>query len=155
MIPSQELAKRFGQEHVREGDHGRNGFHVHLSLDPAGCHELAGALKDKGYYLEYITAVDRIEHLDVVYVFGFHAKPHRIQAVVKTPKGKEVPTLTDLFGAADWQEREVFDMFGQVFTGHPNLKNLLLPEEAGFHPLLKNFQAGPKHSGDVADLEVA
>ena len=155
MIPIQELAERFGQKNVREGNYAQNGFHVHLSLDPAGCHDLAGFLKEKGYYLEYITAVDRIEHLDLIYIFGFYAKPHRIQAVVRTPKGKEVPTLTDVYGAADWQEREVFDMFGQVFSGHPNLKNLLLPEKAGFHPLLKDFRAGPKHSGDVADLEVA
>jgi NADH:ubiquinone oxidoreductase subunit C len=155
MIPSKELEERFGQEHVREGNYALNGFHVHLSLDPAGCHDLAGFLKEKGYYLEYITAVDRIEHLDLIYVFGFYAKPHRIQAVVKIAKGKEVPSLTDIYGAADWQEREVFDMFGQVFSGHPELKNLLLPEKSDFHPLLKNFHAGPKHSGDVADLEVA
>lgn len=155
MIPSQDLAQRFGQEHVREGNYEQNGFHLHLSLDPAECHTLAGFLKEKGYYLEYITAVDRIEHLDLVYVFGFYAKPHRIQAVVMVPKGKEVPTLADVYGAADWHEREVFDMFGQFFSGHPNLKNLLLPENSGFHPLLKNFKAGPKQSGDVADLEVA
>ncbi|MEW6663936.1 MAG: NADH-quinone oxidoreductase subunit C [Thermodesulfobacteriota bacterium] len=155
MIPIQELVERFGQEHVLEGDYGRHGFHVCLSLDPAGCHDLAGVLKAKGYYLEYITAVDRIDHLDLVYVFGSYAKPHRIQAVIKIAKGKEVPSLTDVYGAANWQEREVFDMFGQVFSGHPNLKNLLLPDKAGFHPLLKDFKAGPQHSGDVADLEVA
>jgi NADH-quinone oxidoreductase subunit C len=155
MIPNRELAERFGPERVCEGNYVQNGFHVHLSLDPEGCHTLAGFLKEKGYYLEYITAVDRIEHLDLVYVFGFYAKPHRIQAVVKVPGGKEVPTLADVYGAADWHEREVFDMFGQVFSGHPNLKNLLLPEKSNFHPLLKSFQAGPKHSGDVADLEVA
>ena len=154
MIQSQELAQRFGQEHVREGNYVQTGFHVHLSLDPAECHNLAGFLKEKGYYLEYITAVDRIEHLDLVYVFGFYAKAHRIQAVFKVPKGKEIPTLTDICGAANWHEREVFDMFGQVFSGHPHLKNLLLPEGAGFHPLLKDFKAGPENSGDVADLEV-
>ncbi|MBK8482665.1 MAG: NADH-quinone oxidoreductase subunit C [Proteobacteria bacterium] len=51
----------------------------------------------------------------------------------------EAPSLSATYPAANWLEREVFDMFGLRFAGHPQLKRLLLPEDADFHPLLKDF----------------
>lgn len=51
----------------------------------------------------------------------------------------EAPSLAGSYPAANWLEREVFDMFGLRFAGHPQLERLLLPEDADFHPLLKDF----------------
>ena len=48
-----------------------------------------------------------------------------------------VPSIVSVFSGADWHERECFDFFGVVFENHPNLKPLLLPDDLGFHPLLK------------------
>jgi len=53
----------------------------------------------------------------------------------------EVPTISNVTPAANWHERETHDFFGIVFTGHPDLSPLLLPEDADFHPLLKDFEA--------------
>ena len=53
----------------------------------------------------------------------------------------EVPTISGVSSGANWHERETHDFFGIVFTGHPDLSPLLLPEDADFHPLLKDFEA--------------
>ena len=53
----------------------------------------------------------------------------------------EVPTISSISSGANWHERETHDFFGIKFTGHPDLSPLLLPEDADFHPLLKDFEA--------------
>ena len=49
------------------------------------------------------------------------------------------PSVTDLWPIAEWQEREAYDMFGIDYDNHPDLRRLLLPEDADFHPLRKDF----------------
>ena len=51
-----------------------------------------------------------------------------------------VPTTTGVWAAADWHEREQYDLFGFVFEGHPDLRRLLLPEDWDGHPLLKAYE---------------
>ena len=64
-------------------------------------------------------------------------------------RGNQAPSISSIYKAADWFEREVYDMFGIRFTDHPNLKRLLLPESSEIFPLLKSFKGEPKGS-DVA-----
>lgn len=147
------LAERFGAENLQTVERARQGYDLRLALDQERLRELATLLKQAGCYLEYLTAVDRGEMLELVYMFGRYDKPFRLQAVVGMPKGVPVPSLANLIRAADWQEREVFDMFGQRFAGHPDLRRILLPDDADFHPLLRDFIAGPEHGGEVVKLE--
>lgn len=92
-------------------------------------------------YLTNLTAVDYPENFMVVYnLVSFR---HDYTLMVKAGIGKdnpEAPSLFSLWGAAGWQEREVYDMFGIVFTGHPNMKRILLDEDFVGHPLRKDFK---------------
>ena len=88
-------------------------------------------------YLEYEGATDRFS---VVYVFINIATGERL--VLKTFVNDPQPTLPSaysLWKSADWLEREVFDMFGITFTGHPDLRRILTPDEFTAHPLRKDY----------------
>ena len=91
--------------------------------------------------------------LILLHVFTHYQQRARVQVRSLVSRHGSVPSLCPLYPAADWQEREVFDMFGLVFMGHPNLKRLLLPEDADFHPLLRDFVAQPRHGGETVNLE--
>ncbi len=92
-----------------------------------------------------LTAVDGLElkwtpRFEVVYHFYSFAKNHRLRIKVRIcEKDAALPTLTGLWPAADWFEREVWDMFGIRFEGHPNLKRILMYEEFSGHPLRKDY----------------
>jgi NADH-quinone oxidoreductase subunit C len=68
---------------------------------------------------------------------------HRVRVKVGLP-GDDlvVPSVTPMFPAANWHEREVFDLFGVVFEGHPDLRRILLPDEWVGHPLRKDHPLG-------------
>ncbi len=105
--------------------------------------EIAQAMLDAGCFLESFTAVDFPEAFDLVYHFASFDELCRTAVHVPLGKKKGMYTISQIYPGADWYEREVFDLFGIHFFNHPNLKRLLLPEDADFHPLLKDFQAGP------------
>jgi len=88
------------------------------------------------------TAVDwprREKRFDVVLNLYSFPKNERLRVKVHAGKDEEVPTMTGVWATANWLEREVYDMFGIVFSGHPNLKRILLPEEWQGHPLRKDY----------------
>ncbi len=92
-------------------------------------------------FLTNLTAVDYPENF--VMVYNLVSFRHDYTLMVKTGVSKdnpEAPSLFYLWGAADWQEREVYDMFGIVFTGHPNMKRILLEGDFVGHPLRKDFK---------------
>jgi NADH-quinone oxidoreductase subunit C len=103
-----------------------------------------------------ITAVDYLERkprFDVVYHLLSLPHNRRLRLKVPLPEGEvALNSLTPWWGAADWLEREVWDMFGIRFTGHPNLKRILMYEEFQGHPLRKDYpirkrqpRIGPKN----------
>lgn len=94
-------------------------------------------------YLVDITAVDypkREKRFDLIYVL-YRFPPHneRIRVKAFVADGESPPTATGVYAAANWLEREVFDMFGIRFEGHPDMKRILLPEEWQGHPLRKEY----------------
>lgn len=90
-----------------------------------------------------LTAVDRhpaTPRFEVVYLLTWYAPPVRLR--VKTRADGDapvVPSVTPLWPGANWLEREVFDLFGIRFEGHPDLTRILLPDDWEGHPLRKDF----------------
>jgi NADH-quinone oxidoreductase subunit C len=128
-------------EKVADGDYARTGYHLEVAAQPAQIAEVAQAMLDAGCFLESFTAVDLPESFDLVYHFASFQELCRAAVHVPLGKKKAMPTISHIYPGADWYEREVFDLFGIHFFDHPNLKRLLLPEDADFHPLLKDFGA--------------
>ena len=90
-----------------------------------------------------VTAVDytgRVPRFDVVYHLLSLSFKRRLRIKVRVEEGNpEVDSLTPLWDSANWLEREVWDMFGIRFSGHPNLKRILMYEEFQGHPLRKDY----------------
>ncbi len=91
------------------------------------------------------TAVDGLgmdwkPRFEVIYHFYSLIKNHRLRLKVRVEEiDAVVPSINDLWPAANWFEREIWDMFGIRFEGHPNLKRILMYEEFVGHPLRKDY----------------
>ena len=89
-----------------------------------------------------ITGVDypeRAKRFDVVYHFLSMYQNHRIRLRVSVREEDMVPSITDIHPSSNWFEREVFDMFGILFSGHPDLRRILTDYGFRGHPLRKDF----------------
>ena len=126
-------------EKVAEGEYAKTGYHLEVTAQPDQMVGVAQAMLEAGCFLESFTAVDLVESFDLVYHFASFDELCRTAVHVPLGKKKGMPTISHIYPGADWYEREVFDLFGIHFFNHPNLKRLLLPEDADFHPLLKEF----------------
>jgi len=113
---------------------------------PAGLRNLVAYLRDNaacGFTtLIDITAVDypeRESRFEVVYHFLSMRQNQRVR--VKLPAGEDdvIPSITDLHPSAEWYEREVFDMYGILFSGHPDLRRILTDYGFRGYPLRKDF----------------
>jgi len=91
-------------------------------------------------YLVDITAVDypnRAERFDLIYVLYSFARNERMRVKTMIADGAQPQTAVNIHTGANWLEREVFDMFGVQFAGHPDMRRILLPEEWEGFPLRK------------------
>ncbi len=93
-------------------------------------------------YLNFITAVDYYDHFEVVYRLS--SLEHNHSLVMKTRCAERenpvLPSVIGLWQGADFQEREIYDLMGIRFEGHPNMKRIFLWEGFAGHPLRKDFR---------------
>jgi NADH-quinone oxidoreductase subunit C len=88
-----------------------------------------------------LTAVDNPANFTVVYLLFSMKHLHKVTLKVEMPKDNPiVPTVENIWSAADWFEREVYDLFGVKFSGHTNLVRIMLPDDWVGHPLRKDYQ---------------
>ncbi len=120
---------------------------VYVTVD--GLLEISRFLKENSEYsmngLMDLTAVDGLwqewsPRFEVIYHFYSTQLNHRLRVKVRVSEAEAcVPSLTSLWPIANWFEREVWDMFGIRFEGHPDLKRILMYEEFVGHPLRKDY----------------
>jgi NADH-quinone oxidoreductase subunit C len=118
-----------------------------LTVDSRSVYELIGFLKnDPSMDFRFLTSLCGIHYPDhelplgVVYHLHNLALNKRIRVkTFVTLAHPELPTLTPLFKAANWMERETYDFYGIIFTGHPNLKRILNVEYLDFFPMRKEI----------------
>ncbi len=136
------LAERLGANSARllaafALEDGEAVAHVERTDLLATARDLLGAGFDR---LGMVTAVDRDDVF--VLVYRLHSRSLSAAVFVKTQVPRHdawVPSLSEVWPAALWQEREVYDLFGVAFDGHPDLRRILLPEDFVGHPLRKDY----------------
>ncbi|GLI34503.1 NADH-quinone oxidoreductase subunit C [Desulforhabdus amnigena] len=101
--------------------------------------EVATVLNEMEFYLESCTAIDFQDTFELVYHFNCYEPRSRFAVRVLCGHDQAVPTVCDIFKTAKWQEREIHEFFGISFVDNPDLRRLLLPEDADFYPLKKTF----------------
>ena len=139
-----------------------------IEVSPDGllevCHYLHNEPTLAFDYLNCISGVDYLHtdekkaaksewqpHTEVVYHLFSMKHKHSLVLKVILPRWKndkpgelpEVPSVSDLWSTADWHEREVYDLSGVYFTGHPNMRRILCPEDWVGHPLRKDYVPKP------------
>jgi NADH-quinone oxidoreductase subunit C len=118
-----------------------------LIANPAKTHDVLEQMRAKGYtFLASLHGVDYYPdepRLGVLYELLDMQNVDRISVKARvSTDDPRIATATDLWAGADYPEREVFDMFGVVFDGHPDLRRILMPEDYEGHPQRRDFPIG-------------
>lgn len=142
-LPFSELPEGPRPNGVIVLDYASRGVNLDVQCSPEQIVESARLLDEAGFCLEAISGVDWIkeEQLEVLYDYNrTDGQFCRVVVRVRVPRTEpSVPTVSAIYPGANWHERETHEFFGIKFEGHPYLVPLLLPEDADFHPLLKDF----------------
>jgi NADH-quinone oxidoreductase subunit C len=137
IAPVEEIKQKFGYIEIDEN--------MTVTVPAGKLLEFMQALKDD-YALDFLTnqtAVDYPDENKFQVVYNINSIEKGYTLMVKTDvdrENPEVPSVFPIWGGANWQEREVYDLMGIVFTGHPNPKRILLDDKFEGHPLRKDFQ---------------
>ena len=118
--------------------------------------EILKLFKNNGFnFLADMTAIDNLtlggfERFSVVYHLLSHETKERVTIKAYVPEDEpELPSAESLWKTADWQEREIYDLFGILFKGHPNLIRIMNPDDYNGHPLRKDYpRLGRKERDD-------
>ncbi|RMH28447.1 MAG: NADH-quinone oxidoreductase subunit C [Candidatus Hydrogenedentota bacterium] len=115
-----------------------------ICVQPSAVREVLHELKnnrDLAFdYLQLISGVDYPMHFEVVYHLTSLIHQHSLAVKAQIPRDNPViASIADLYPAANWHEREQFDLMGIIFEGHPDLRRILCPEDWEGHPLRKDY----------------
>jgi NADH-quinone oxidoreductase subunit C len=138
-------------------------LHPTIEVDPDRWHDVALFLRDDGRLrlnmLRCISGVDRLaeDRIEVIFELmsvlpggrdGFYQGRNVIAIKINVPRdGGHLPSVADVWPAADWHEREVYDMFGVSFDNHPDPRRILCPDDWVGHPLRKDYEFPLEYHG--------
>lgn len=135
------LRARFG-EAIREATLDRKQAIVLIDLTQLREISQYCRVEEKFDMLTDLTAVDwpkREKRFDVILNLYSYSKNERVRLKAYAADGERVASVCEVWPAANWLERECYDMFGIIFDGHPDLKRILMPDEWKGHPLRKDY----------------
>jgi NADH-quinone oxidoreductase subunit C len=121
-----------------------------LHIKPERIAEVCQSMRDdESLRFELCSSVDGVDYLagdprrfHISYQLTSMTYRRRVRLEAAVADGVALPSVTNVYPTADWQEREVYDMFGVVFTGHPNLTRILMPDDWEGHPQRKDYPLG-------------
>lgn len=96
-------------------------------------------------HLADVSGVDFLERaprFDISYHMYSIPKNHRLRIKLKIEENEAIPSVTSVWSTANWHEREIFDMFGLKFEGHPDLRRILMADDWVGHPLRRDYPLG-------------
>jgi NADH-quinone oxidoreductase subunit C len=133
-------------EPVQICDFAARGVHLEAVVRRDAVVASAELMRTHGFAMDTITGLDWMAQglMEVVYDYFHPLSGLRVAIRCRLARDTEdIPTISHLFQGANWHERETHDFFGIRFAGHPNLTPFLLPEDATYHPLRKDFSGAP------------
>ncbi|MCF7907742.1 MAG: NADH-quinone oxidoreductase subunit C [Candidatus Omnitrophica bacterium] len=137
-----DLKKRFDEDILDIFD--KTLTRVYIEIKPQAIVKVATyVFKNLGARFNIASGVDTFKHIEILYHFTFEDINLVVSFRVKLDKSKlEIDSLAPIFEGANWIEREIAEMLGVNFRGHPELKRLLLPDEwpQGVYPLRRDYQ---------------
>jgi NADH-quinone oxidoreductase subunit C len=121
-----------------------------LHIVPEKIAEVAQTMRDdESLRFELCSSVSAVDYLNtdarrlhVCYQLTSMTYRRRVRLEAAVPAGGSLPSVTSVYPTADWQERETYDMFGVIFTGHPNLTRILMPDDWEGFPQRKDYPLG-------------
>jgi len=138
----QALTERFPEEII--GIYEKSPKRIYIEIEANALVRIAQYIfKELGARFNIASGVDGRNEMEILYHFTVEDINLVISLRVRLPKTNlEVDSLTGVFVAAQWIEREIYELLGINFVGHPQLKRLLLPEDwpEGVHPLRKDYE---------------
>ena len=139
------LREELGEETVRDTVFFRE--RATVEIHPARVRAVLAHLRGQGYaFMASLHGVDYYPHeprLGVHYELLDMSRVDRVTVLLRVPTdAPQVDSVTEEWPTADHQEREVYDMFGVVFEGHPDLRRILMPEDYEGHPQRRDFPTG-------------
>ncbi|MCG3177813.1 MAG: NAD(P)H-quinone oxidoreductase subunit J, chloroplastic [Phycisphaerae bacterium] len=154
---SRRLQDRFADA-VRAAD--ASGLHPHAVVEPGRWVEVARFLRDDADlamdFLRSISGVDYPEDGKLVSVYDLISTRHGHAFAIKVEAPRDnphTPSVCDVWPAADWHEREAFDLLGIVYDGHPRLTRILLPDDWAGYPLRKDYEFPREYHGIPCSTE--
>ncbi len=133
------MLEKFPDAPIKRDETGMTGALWSIAVPISSIRDAAKAFESADFFLESITALDFEDTFELVYHFNCYEPKSRVVVRMLCGHDQVPASICDIFRGAGWLEREVHDFFGISFLGNPDMRALLLPEDADYHPLRKTF----------------
>ena len=155
-VIAEKLKTHAGVEESTSADYATQGYHYLHRAQATQLPAIATLFSAADFHLEMLTCVDLRENeqtFRLVYQFNCYGTPERHLIHVAVQPEAKGASISAVFAGANWYEREVFDMHGVSFDGHPDMKRILMDDDYIGHPLRKDFVDQDPQREEMASAE--